>query len=52
MENGLQHLTIKTVIKGKHKKISRKNSDVVPHEVLLQANSWRNEGLADELGEK
>ena len=48
----LQHLTIKAVIKGEHKEISCEDGNVVPHEVLFQTNSWRNEGLTDELEEK
>ena len=52
MKSWLQCLTIKAVIEWKHEKISCENSNVVPHEVQLQAYCWRNEGLADELSEK
>ena len=47
--NVSSHLTVKTIIEGKHQEISCEDSNVVPHEVLLQSNSRRNECFTDEL---
>lgn len=39
---------VQTVVKGQHEEVSAQVSDVIPHDMLLQARGRRNAGLIDD----